>query len=233
MDFFYGQESLTMIQWVLRAIVSFGFLLIATKVMGRRSISQLRLIDFTIALVLGNILAHPLSDEGLGLGGSIISTTVLTILYLIIVLLSLKWKVFRSWLEPNPFPLIKNGEIKYKGLSKARITLDHLLSEARKASIVEIDQVSLAMWEPDGTISFYLSPQFQALTTSDMKIVKNAFCLPLTVIKNGEIEHKILNQAGKDITWLENKAKILNVTIHDILLATIDDNEVLKVYLYK
>ena len=47
----------------LRAIISYVFLLFAIKLMGRRSISQLRLIDFTMALILGNILAHPLSDE--------------------------------------------------------------------------------------------------------------------------------------------------------------------------
>src|SRR4051794_12642181 len=128
MDFFHGQETLTTVQWILRAVVSFFFLLLATKLMGRRSISQLRLLDFTIALIIGNILAHPLSDEQLGLKGSIITTAVLIILYTISVLISLKWESFRSWLEPAPFPLIKNGEIIYKGLAKAKITIDHLLS---------------------------------------------------------------------------------------------------------
>ncbi|MFF6015923.1 hypothetical protein [Lysinibacillus fusiformis] len=32
--------------------------------MGQRSISQLRLLDFAMAITLGNIIAHPLSDEG-------------------------------------------------------------------------------------------------------------------------------------------------------------------------
>ena len=118
MDFFHGQETLTTIQWILRAIVSFLFLLFATKVMGARSISQLRLIDFTIALILGNILAHPLSDEQLGLKGSLITTTVLIILYIVCVFLSLKWNTFRKWFEPSPYPLIKNGEIIYANLEK-------------------------------------------------------------------------------------------------------------------
>src|SRR6185312_14359734 len=100
--------------------------------MGERSISQLRLIDFTIALILGNILAHPLSDEKLGLKGSLITTTVLIILYLICISLSLKWKPFRKWFEPTPYPIIINGEIIYSSLAKARITVDHLLSELRK-----------------------------------------------------------------------------------------------------
>src|SRR6185312_5711881 len=100
--------------------------------MGERSISQLRLIDFTIALILGNILAHPLSDEQLGLKGSLITTLVLIILYLICVFTSLKWGTFRKWFEPSPYPLIINGEIIYANLRKARITIDHLLSELRK-----------------------------------------------------------------------------------------------------
>lgn len=34
--------------------------------MGQRSISQLGLLDFAMAIPVGNIIAHPLSDEGLG-----------------------------------------------------------------------------------------------------------------------------------------------------------------------
>ena len=63
MDFFHGQETLTAMQWVLRAVVGYFFMLIMTKLMGQRSISQLNLLDFAIAVVIGNIVAHPLSDE--------------------------------------------------------------------------------------------------------------------------------------------------------------------------
>ena len=135
MDFFHGHESLTTIQWILRAIISYFFLLFAAKLMGRRSIAQLRLLDFTMALILGNILAHPLSDEKLGMKGSLITTAVLVVLYTLRVHFSLRVNLIRKWIEPSPFPLIKNGEIMYKGLGKARITLDHLLSEARKEKI--------------------------------------------------------------------------------------------------
>jgi len=72
MDFLQGQETLTIMEWALRAIIAFFFLVIVAKVLGQRSISQLRLLDFVIALVIGNIIAHPLSDEELGLEGSMI-----------------------------------------------------------------------------------------------------------------------------------------------------------------
>jgi len=82
MDFLQGQETLTIMEWALRATIAFFFLVIVAKVLGQRSISQLRLLDFVIALVIGNIIAHPLSDENLGLEGSVISTIVLVVLYI-------------------------------------------------------------------------------------------------------------------------------------------------------
>ncbi len=99
MEFIYGQESLTVIQWILRAIVAFFFLLFSAKIMGQRSISQLRLLDFVIALIIGNIMAHPLSDERLGLAGSMTTMTVLIMLYIMCVFLSLKWPLFRNFLD--------------------------------------------------------------------------------------------------------------------------------------
>lgn len=200
--------------------------------MGARSISQLRLIDFTIALILGNILAHPLSDEKLGMKGSLITTTVLIILYIFFVFLSLKWSTFRKWFEPSPYPLIKNGEIIYANLTKARITIDHLLSELRKEKIEAVHQVALAQWEPDGTISFFLSPQLQALTPEDMQLVKKPFPFPKIIIKEGKIDFNALHQSGKDHVWLDNKFSIFNVETQDILLATLDDHDDFKIYLY-
>ena len=193
----------------------------------------MRLIDFTIALILGNILAHPLSDEQLGLKGSLITTIVLIILYLFCVFTSLKWNTFRKWFEPSPYPLIINGEIIYANLRKARITIDHLLSELRKEKIEDIHKVAHAQWEPDGTISFFLSPQFQALTPEDMQLVKKPFSFPRIIIKEGKIDFNELHQTGKDNTWLENKFSIFNVKARDILLATIDNNDELKIYRYK
>nr|WP_236687108.1 hypothetical protein [Ornithinibacillus californiensis] len=57
---------------MLRALVGFTFFVVIVKIMGQRTISQVALLDFVIVLLIGNIIAHPLSDEGLGLEGSMI-----------------------------------------------------------------------------------------------------------------------------------------------------------------
>ncbi|MBT2258745.1 DUF421 domain-containing protein [Priestia megaterium] len=235
MDFFYSQESLTAIQWILRAVISFFFLLIVTKIMGQRSLSQLRLLDFIMALSIGNIIAHPLSDQHLGMKGSMITIGVLVILYLILVFLSLKWLKFTKFVDPSPFPLIKNGEILYKGLTKARIPVDVLLTELRKKQIHDIQQVALALWESDGTISFFLESQYQTLTPKDMKLMTKSFSLPITIIKDGKIDFEELKHTGKDQEWIKNQIRTVHgLDIKNILLATMDDkNNKIKVFLYK
>lgn len=233
MDFFHAQETLTAIQWFLRAIVAFLFLLIAAKVMGQRSISQLRLLDFAMAISVGNIIAHPLSDEGLGMKGSIITMSTLVVLYSVAVYLSLKWVPFRHIIDSSPFPLIKNGQIVSKNLSKARISVDLLLSELRKEKIEDIQMVALALWEPDGTISSFLYPQYQTITRVDMKLAPEAFSLPTVLIKEGKIDYFELKNSNINEGWLKDRViSMYKVDVKDVLLATLDQNNNLQVYLY-
>lgn len=234
MDFFHGQETLTAMQWILRAVVSYFFMLIITKLMGQRSISQLNLLDFAIAVIIGNIIAHPLSDEGLGLKGAMITMGSLVILYVSSVFIVLKSKYIRKFVLPNPMPLIKNGQFVYKNLAKARISVDYILSEARKENIDDLKKLSLALWEPNGTISFFVSPNYQAITRGDLNILTKPFDFPKVVIREGNIEKSVLQQAGKEESWLLSALKTNhNVVLEDVLLATIDKSYQLKVFLYR
>lgn len=118
------------------------------------------------------------------------------------------------------------------GLVKARITVDHLLSEARKEKIQEVDKIALALWETDGTISFFLSPHLQPITAEDIQLITKPFSIPWIIIKEGKIDVDELQKSGKDNTWLNKKLVNMNVDAHAILLATIDSNDEFKFYLY-
>ncbi|KJR48852.1 hypothetical protein UF75_0739 [Desulfosporosinus sp. I2] len=230
MDFFKSQETLTTVEWILRSIVSFVFLLLATKLMGQRSISQLRFLDFIIALTLGNILAHPLSDEKLGLKGSMTTTLVLILLYVLATWLSLKWPIFRRFLDPPPIKLIKNGQIQFHNLSIARISIEYLFSELRKEKVEDIQKVSLALWEPGGNISIFMNPQYQPLTPADMKLETPPFNLTRPIIVEGKIDISLLREIGKDPIWLKKIIAPTYAEIRDVILATIDENENVRVY---
>ncbi len=231
MDFFQSQETLTTMQWILRAVVAYFFMLIITRVMGQRSISQLTFLDFTIALIIGNIIAHPLSDEKLGLKGSMTTLTILVTLYLLSVFITLKSARLRRFAFPSALPLIKNGQINSKNLGKARISIDYILSAARKEKIEDIKKIALALWEPDGTISFFLIPNFQNVTRNDLNIIPEPFDFPKTVIKEREIDKEVLKEIGKEETWLITTLKTTyQAELSDVLLATIDKNGQITIF---
>lgn len=234
MDFLQSQETLTSIEWILRAVVAFIFLVIVAKMMGQRAISQLRLLDFVVALVIGNIIAHPLSDENLGMKGSVITTVVLVSLYLGGIFLILKWPWFRRLVTPPPINLVKNGEIIYEGLKKARISIDVLLEELREEKVEDVQKVALAIWEADGKISVFLDPKYNPLTPANYQLATDPFDLPKLIIKDGKIEFKELKQINKDEQWVVSNLKMQYQTeVRNVLLATIDNKEKLKVFLYK
>lgn len=234
MDFFSAQESLTAVQWILRAVVGFVFFVLIVKIMGQRTISQVGLLDFVIVLIIGNIIAHPLSDEGLGLKGSMITMGAILVLYLISILLSLRSHTFKKWFTHAPIPLVENGQIHYENLKKARISVDILLSELRKEKAEDIQKVALALWEPVGDISVFLKTEYQPITPSIMGTPVKSFEIPKTIVKEKNIIHKELQQLGKNEEWLLHKLTLAhkNIKINDILLATIDENENVNLFLY-
>lgn len=234
MDFLQSQESLTAIEWILRAVIAFFVLLLVAKVLGQRAIAQLRPLDFAIAIVIGNILAHPLSDEHLGLKGSVITTMVLVILYLIGIWMILKFPWFRRLLNPPPITLVKNGEILHKGLKKARISIDVLLEELRESKVEDIEKVALAMWEANGNLSVFLDPKYDPLTPSDYQMQKAPFELPITIIKEGKFNLMDLKQLQKDEDWVTSRLhRLYQAEVDNVLLATLDTQDNLKVFLYK
>lgn len=234
MTFFLEHHSLTILQWILRGIVAFFFLLSAVKLMKQRSISQLRLLDLIMALTIGNIIAHPLADPHLSMKGLLVTILTLVVLYMTGVIFSLKWPGFRKFLEPSPYPVVENGKIVYKNLAKARISIDYLLSELRKEKIIDIRKVALALWEPGGTVSTFLMPSYDPATASDVNVQPKPFSFPAILIKEGKINYKRLEHAGKNKEWLINQLKDNgDFNPGDILLATIDNEGTLTFYPYK
>ncbi|KKK39230.1 membrane protein [Mesobacillus campisalis] len=234
MDFAQGQETLTLMEWILRAVVSYFFIVVVARALGQRAISQLRLLDFVMALIIGNIIAHPLSDEKLGLKGSVITTTVLVALYLISIFIILKWPLVRKLVNQTPIKIVQNGEIIHTGLKKARISIDVLLEELRKEKVTDVNKVALALWEAEGRISFFLDPKYEPLTPSTCQIDVEPFDFPRTIIKEGRIMEKELQQTHKDAEWVISKLEMAFQTeVKNVLLATLDRKDNLKVFLYK
>jgi len=145
--------------------------------------------------------------------------------------LALKSKKFEQFISPPPITIIRKGEIIYKNLTKAKISLNFLLSELRINKVDDIKKIAIAFWEPGGNMSIFLEAPYHPLTADDMQIKKSVFSLPLVVIKDGKIDIKVLHDINKTPEWLiDALKKIYNTDVKSILLATIDINFNIQIY---
>lgn len=78
-------------------------------------------LDVVLVLLLGGNISNALSDEKVGLLGSMITTFILVVLHIISSVLMLKWDRWRRFLEPAPIILIHNGSIDFSNLKKREL----------------------------------------------------------------------------------------------------------------
>nr|WP_252187842.1 DUF421 domain-containing protein [Anaeromonas frigoriresistens] len=155
-------------------------------------------------------------------------------MYIFSLNLTLKFRVIEKFFSPAPLPIIRNGEIIYKNLIKAKISLDFLLSELRVEKIDDIKKIAIALWEPGGRISVFLDSSYQSVTSQDMQILKPPFSLPSVVIREGTIDINALQDIDRTQEWLiDTLNRRYKTEIKDILLATIGSNYNIQIFLKK
>ncbi|WP_409288833.1 DUF421 domain-containing protein [Peribacillus sp. SCS-37] len=228
MDFFYGQDTLTIVQWVIRGVTGYLFLAIATKFMGQRFISQLRFIDFITALIVGSIMAKPLGSSSDGMGGALITTAVISLLYYANTMLTLKSNGWRTLFEPSTLILIKNGKINLANLKKAKISMEYLLSVLRMQHIQSIENIGIALWEPGGAITAFLHTEYNPVSKKDMGIETKPFLLTKIIIKEGRIKKDAMELFGVNRQWVHEQVKGHNVPMEQVVLATLDEGKNFK-----
>ena len=223
-----GAHHLSYIEWMIRAIIAYIFLIFVAKAMGQRSIAQLRFLDVVLVLLLEGNLSNALSDERVGLLGSMITTCMLIVLYIVSSILALKWDRWRRFLEPSPIILIHNGSIDFNNLKKARITVEYLFSELRLQSASDIKTIRLALWEASGVVSVFQYPEYETVSRQDMKVAGKKSPISFILVKDGKIQKDVLTLLGKTERWAKEELS-KKVSIELIQLATIDKNEQINI----
>lgn len=211
MNFWQSQETLTLIQWVLRASVAFFWLLFITKLMGQREVGRLTLFDFVVAITIGSIVASPLSSSTSALNGALISITVIGLLDILIAYLALKNAKLRRIVQEEPIVLIKNGQILGDTLRKARFNLDELLMELRQKNFPNVHDVEFAILESNGKVSVIPKSQARPVKPQDLHLPTLYEGMPTVLIQDGNIVEDNLreNQLSKD--WLYKRLNIMGI----------------------
>ncbi|MBZ6488444.1 DUF421 domain-containing protein (plasmid) [Priestia aryabhattai] len=219
---------MNILEIVIRVAISFLVLLVLTRIMGRKEISQMTFFNFVSAITIGTLSGALVTDQTLSMGNGLIALLAWSIFTITIGLMTIKSKKTRQIIDGEPVIVIKNGKIMEDALRKVRLDMDSLTASLREKDIFSLMDVEYAIFETDGKLSIMKKESKLPLTKSDMNIdkpKKDLFPLATEVIVDGVINTNNLAKLNLDRKWLYEKLQQLDVqSISEVFYAEIQKN---------
>jgi uncharacterized membrane protein YcaP (DUF421 family) len=138
----------------IRAVVGFLFILLLTRVVGRRELSALEPFDLIMLVVIGDLVQQGVTQSDNSVTGALIVLSVIGLMTVLVAYLNYRVRWLRPVLEGGLVILVEDGQVIARNLRRERLTVDELEAEARQQQISAIDDVRLAVLETSGRISF-------------------------------------------------------------------------------
>lgn len=215
----------------LRSVVSLAVLFLITRLMGKKQISQLTFFDYVIGISIGSLAAEMAATDEVPYQHGLTAIVVYGLIAWLIALITNKSIKARRFFTGHTFLLIDKGKILEKNLATVKYDVNDLLSEARNAGYFNISDIEYALLETNGKLSFLPKADKQPPTLSDLNIQKAQDGLTANVVIDGELMRENLTMLGLNEEWLRQELEKQRVSgIHDLILATVDTNNVLTVF---
>lgn len=199
---------LELLSIVFRTTFFYFFIVLAYRIMGKREIGQLGIIDLIVSILIAELVAISIENIKDSIFFTIIPIALLVLLELVLAFVSIKSRTFRTIFGGKPSLIIVNGNVNYKEMIKQRYSMDDLLLSLRQKEIKSIEDVEYAFLEPNGKLSIF---QYNFFRTKSN--------YPMPIILDGEIQKKALDYIKKDQSWLEQELAKKGLKIQDIFYA--------------
>lgn len=190
----------------IRTLFFYFYVIILYRIMGKREIGELGVIDLIVSMLIANIVAISIENLDHNILESVIPILILGVLEILLAYLSIKSKKIRKLFDGKPTLIINNGQINHQAMIKERYNLDDLLINLRKQQIYNIDEVKYAILEADGNLSIFKK------TPSN-----NSYPLPLII--DGSINIETIKLLNKTEDWLQNIINNKNLSLENIFYA--------------
>lgn len=199
----------------IRTIFFYFFIFIVYRIMGKREVGQLGIIDLIVSILIAELVVISIENYDNNIFLSIIPILTLLLLQVSLAYLSMRLPKFRIFLDGNPSIMIQNGKINYKEMMNQKYNLDDLLVQLRDKGYRSIEEIEYAILENSGTLSVFPYPKDKKKTP-----------LPLPIILDCHIQEETLKRLNKDTKWIMNILKKKNLNLEDIFYAFYKDDNI-------
>ena len=193
---------------VLRTLFFYFFVTFAYRIMGKREVGQLGIVDLIVSILIAELVAISIENVDKSIMLTIAPISLLVVIEVALAYLSTKSRWFRQIFTSKPSVIINHGVINYKEMIKQRYSLDDLLVSLRQASIKSIEDVEYAFLESNGKLSIF-----------KYNLFKTDSAYPAPIIVDGVIQEKTLKNIRKNKIWIKLYLRKQNINLEDIFYA--------------
>ena len=166
-----------------RTLFFYFFITFCYRVMGKREVGQLGIIDLIVSILIAELVAISIENTSDPIIFTIVPVLVLVLVEIVFGFVSLKSRVFRKIIQGRPTMIICDGKINYHQMIKQRYTIDDLLLVMRQNQIRSVEDIEYAFLESNGKLSI-----FPYGTNISSKI------FPIPVIVDGKIDEEYFDK---------------------------------------
>ncbi|SDN11401.1 Uncharacterized membrane protein YcaP, DUF421 family [Fictibacillus solisalsi] len=203
---------------ITRVVISYIFLLLLARLMGRKEVSQMTFFNFISAIVFGTLGGTMITDPSMSIRNGLLVVACWGAITIAAGYLDLKSKTARNLMTGEPVIIIRDGLIMEKTLKRVRLDINSLMAQLREKEIFSLSDVDYAIFETDGKLSVMKKENGQQPPPPGPAI----FPLPTEVISDGNINTANLDKLQLDEAWLRQQLQQQSITsIRDVFYAEV------------
>lgn len=205
-------NNMDYIKIIFRMSFFYFFILIIYRMMGKREVGQLGIIDLIVSILIAELVVVSVEDPDISILYSLVPVMCLVFLQMILSYSSLKSSKVRELLDGTPSFIIKYGKINYNEMVKQKYNLDDLLVQLREKGYRNIEDIEYAILENNGTLSVF---EYDKKNTNSP--------LPMAVILDGKIQYETLREMKRDDSFIYKLLDSKKIELKDIFYAFYKD----------
>lgn len=184
---------------VARTVLLYVVVLIIFRVMGKREIGELSILDLVVFIMIAEMAVMAIENPKDPLLYSILPMLTLLIIQIGLAIWSLKSNRMRNFIDGKPSIIIENGKINEHEMKRQRYNFNDLLVQLRDKNIKNVADVEFAILESSGRLSVFEKNQQSG--------EKGNLNLPFII--DGIIQEEHLLHEHKTTEWLKTELQKL------------------------
>lgn len=139
---------------VVRAAVMYFFVLLVTRIVGRRELSSLEPFDLVLLIVIGDLVQQGVTQNDFSMTGLMLAVGTIAVLQAGVSFVGYKSKRAALVLEGEPIVIVQDGQLLDANLRRERLDPGEVLESAREQGMGNLDEIAWGIMETSGKFTF-------------------------------------------------------------------------------